>query len=62
MDDFNAAKKGLAGYKVATFKSYPKLNHLFIAGEGKITPQEYLVPGSVDATFISDVVAWIKGH
>ncbi len=62
MDDFNAAKQGLAGNKDVTFKSYPALNHLFIAGTGQITPQEYTLPGSVDATFISDVATWIKAH
>src|SRR5262249_35220255 len=62
MDDFNAAKQGLANNKDVTFKSYPKLNHLFIAGEGKITSQEYSLPGSVDSTFISDVAMWIKAH
>ncbi len=62
MDDFKATQQGLAGYSDVTFKSYPTLNHLFIAGVGKITPQEYAVAGSVDATFISDVAIWIKAH
>src|SRR3954470_20562571 len=41
MDNFAAWKKALAGRPGVTFKSYPKLNHLFIEGEGKSTPAEY---------------------
>jgi dienelactone hydrolase len=34
MDNFEAWKKALAGRPNVTFKTYPKLNHLFVEGEG----------------------------
>lgn len=43
------------------FQTYPKLNHLFIAGEGLSTPAEYLRPGFVDEEVIRDIAGWITG-
>lgn len=57
--DFGLWKAGLAGRNNAIFKEYPALNGLFIAGEGKPGPGEYVNPGNVDATVISDIAAWI---
>ncbi|MGZ7096685.1 MAG: alpha/beta hydrolase, partial [Methanobacterium sp.] len=51
-DDFEGWKKALNNRKNATFKIFKGLNHLFIAGEGKSTPQEYLVEGHVDVDVI----------
>ena len=62
MTDFAAWKKGLAGKPNVTFKSYPKLDHLFLAGEGKSSPAEYEKPGHVDATVVNDIAAWILGQ
>lgn len=45
-----------------TFKLYPTLNHLFIAGEGKSTPEEYEQPGHVAEAVVTDVVEWIRGR
>jgi hypothetical protein len=45
-----------------TFKLYPKLNHLFIAGEGKSTPDEYAQPGHVEETVVADIAEWIRGR
>ena len=42
MEDFAGWKKALGSRKDVTFISYPKLNHLFMEGEGKSTPAEYL--------------------
>lgn len=42
-----------------TFKSYPALNHLFIAGTGKSLPAEYEVPGNVAKEVVDDIAAWI---
>jgi len=44
----------------ATFKTYPKLDHLFIEGEGKSLPQEYEKPGHVAEEVIADLAGWIK--
>ena len=59
MTDFAAWKKGLAGKPNVTFKSYPGLDHLFLAGEGRSVPAEYEKPGHVDAAVVGDVAAWI---
>src|SRR5262249_12036689 len=40
-EQFDDWKKGLAGSTTVTFKLYPELNHLFIAGKGKSSPGEY---------------------
>jgi len=42
-----------------TFKLYPALNHLGIAGEGDGNLAEYQVPGHVDAGLVDDIAAWI---
>jgi uncharacterized protein len=44
-----------------TFISYPKLNHLFMEGQGKSTPAEYFTPGNVATGVIDDIVKWIDG-
>jgi dienelactone hydrolase len=62
MTDFAAWKKGLAGKPNVTFKSYPKLDHLFLAGEGKSSPAEYEKPGHVDSAVVNDIAAWILGQ
>lgn len=38
---------------------YPALNHLFIAGEGTPSPEEYAVEGSVDAAVIQDIASFV---
>ena len=60
MDNFAAWKQALAGRPAVTFKAYPKLNHLFIEGEGKSTPAEYGKPGHVSEAVIADIAAWIR--
>ena len=57
--DFDRFKKALTAKKNARFVLYEKLNHLFIAGEGKITPAEYQKPGHVDARVIEDVSIFV---
>jgi len=43
-----------------SFKSYEKLNHLFLEGEGKSFPKEYETQGNVPHYVISDIAQWIK--
>jgi dienelactone hydrolase len=62
MDDFNGWKTALGDRKNVVFKTYPKLNHLFMAGEGKILPTEYMRPGRVAASVIEDIAAWVKAQ
>jgi dienelactone hydrolase len=59
MKDFELWKKGLGGRPNVTFHSFPKLNHLFIAGEGKSLPQEYERAAHVDAEVIDAIAHWI---
>ena len=59
-DDFPAWQRALGGKVNATLKLYPKLFHLFIAGEGPSTPQEYLVEGHISDEVIQDITRWIK--
>jgi dienelactone hydrolase len=58
--EFDAWKAALNGKKDATLKSYPAMNHLFVAGEGKSTEQEYRKPGHVGAEVIADIATFIK--
>lgn len=60
--DWQHWRSGLAGDRLATFKHYPTLNHLGIAGEGAGTLSEYQRPGQVDPQLIADAVRWIKEH
>ena len=58
--DFPAWQKALAGKSNATLKLYPKLFHLFMAGEGPSTPQEYMVEGHVSEEVVQDIAGWIR--
>jgi len=62
MDDFKRWNESLATKSNVTFKSYPSLNHLFIAGTGRSMPSEYERAGHVDERVIEDIAAWIKKH
>ena len=60
MADFEGWKKALKAHDNVRFKSYPKLNHLFMEGEGKSKPIEYFTEGHASAVLIDDIVEWIK--
>ncbi|HYO97173.1 MAG TPA: hypothetical protein VER33_21835 [Polyangiaceae bacterium] len=57
--DFAVWKRLLARAPRARFKTYPTLNHLFVAGHGPILPQEYLRPGHVHAEVVRDIAAFV---
>lgn len=59
MTDFAAWKKALDGGKKATLKTYPKLNHLMIGGDGPSGPEEYKFASHVDVAVIDDIASWI---
>lgn len=61
-DTLDAWKKSLADRKDVTFKLYPKLNHLFIEGEGPSGPEEYSKPGHVAETVVADVAEWVQAQ
>jgi dienelactone hydrolase len=62
MADFDGWQKALAGRKEVRLKSYPRLNHLFMEGEGKAKPAEYDKAGHVSREVVDDVAAWVKSH
>lgn len=60
MEDYELWRKALGGRKDVTFKAYADLNHLFMEGRGKATPEEYGRPGNVAGKVVEDVAGWIK--
>jgi hypothetical protein len=61
MEDFANWRKALGSRNDVQLLSYPKLNHLFMEGEGKSQPGEYAVPGNVAQAVIEDIAKWIEG-
>jgi len=59
MTDFELWQQALAGRANVTLKSYPALNHLFIAGEGPASPEEYAKAGHVDQSVVDDIAKWV---
>ena len=57
--DFDTWNSGLHNSPNASFKLYPKLNHLFVAGEGKSSPQDYELPGHVAEQVVNDIAEWV---
>ncbi len=60
MTDFGIWKKELSRKKNVNFRSYEKLNHLFMEGEGKSNPQEYIIPSHIPHYVIQDITDWIN--
>ena len=60
MEDFAAWTRALGSRANVQLKSYPALNHMFIAGSGASAPAEYNRPGHVDETVVRDIAAWVK--
>ncbi len=59
MTDFSGWQETLAYRSDVQYKSYPALNHLFIAGEGTGAREEYNRPGNVSQDVINDIAAWL---
>jgi uncharacterized protein len=60
-DYLQGFKAALAGHPNVTFREFPRLNHLFMVGEGKSRPEEYRKPGHVDAAVIETLVGFVAG-
>lgn len=59
-EDYELWRAALEGRR-ASFREYPELNHLFMEGQGKATPQEYLaVRGHVAERVIFDIARWVR--
>lgn len=60
MVDYQRLRDALSGMPNVTFKSYPDLNHLFIAGTGKSTPSEYNLPGHISEEVVDDIASFVR--
>ncbi len=58
--EFTKWQKQLGDHKNVSLKSYPKLNHLFLEGEGRPNLKDYDVPGHIPQYVIDDVAKFIK--
>lgn len=59
-DDYRRWRAAFENHPRAVLRLYPELNHLFIAGEGMATPEEYMQrPGQVDEALIRDLIAFV---
>lgn len=59
MTDFQNWKNALGDKDSATFKTYPKLNHLFMPGDGVPSPADYKKNNHVPADVVEDIAFWI---
>jgi uncharacterized protein len=59
-DDFNAWQTALSDHANVECRLYPGLNHLFIEGQGTITPDEYQKVGHVSEAVVDNISVWIK--
>jgi len=57
--DWALWKDAFEGDPRATFRYYPALNHLGIAGQGASSLEEYQQPGHVEEQMITDIANWI---
>lgn len=60
MVDLEIWKQALSGKPNVTIKTYPDLNHLFMSGSGKSTPDEYFVPSNLAEEVVADIVDWVN--
>ena len=60
MADFRLWQQRLGSCGQASFRSYPRLNHLFLEGPGTTsTPLEYYTPSTVPGYVIDDIAAFV---
>ncbi len=59
MEDFNNWEQALSSEDNTTLKSFTNLNHLFMAGEGISTPDEYFLKNNVSQEVIDFISNWI---
>ncbi len=62
MDAFRDWQRTLAGRTNVDFKSYAKLDHLFLEGSGLASDADYARPRNIPKSVIDDIVTWIKKH
>jgi dienelactone hydrolase len=59
--DLDGWKRELSGDRFATFRTFPKADHLFVFGEGKSLPSSYPKPGNVAGEVVNVIAKWVKG-
>jgi dienelactone hydrolase len=59
--DLDGWKKALEGARYAKFQTFPRENHLFVAGDGKSLPEEVAKPGNVAGEVVNVIAGWVKG-
>lgn len=62
MEDFAGWQQALAPRPNVKLTSYPDLNHLFMTGEGRSTPEEYANPGNVAQVVVEDIASWLRSQ
>jgi hypothetical protein len=60
-DDLQRFKTALAGRPNVSIREFPRLNHLFMSGDGKSRPEEYRTAGHVDAEVIGVLTRFVAG-
>ena len=58
-EDIQHWQDGLSGASRVKLETFPALNHLFIAGEGKPNPAEYNTPGHVDQAVVGAIADFL---
>lgn len=59
-EDWQLWQAALKDRPNCTLRVLPNLNHLFMPGEGRSQPQEYMEEGHVDEALIEALAAWIS--
>jgi len=60
MTDYELWSEVMKGKLNYYSKRYPKLNHLFLEGEGTPDPSEYMIQSHVPKYVIKDIVKWVN--
>ena len=59
MDDYRTWREAVGSRQGVVMKSYPSLNHLFMAGKGGSMPEEYQTPGHVAEEVMDDIANFV---
>ena len=59
MKDFEGWQEVLSDREEVKFIIYPKLNHLFMPGEGESTSEEYMKENHIPGEVINDIAKWL---
>ena len=62
LDAFHDWQRTLGKRAHVTFKSYPKLDHLFLEGTGPASNADYARPRNIPKYVVDDIAAWLKSQ